>query len=146
MADIKPDKEQEQVINDTSKRSIVIAGPGAGKTRTLMNKAAFMISHGLCNKILLLTFTNNAASEMQSRFADHGIDPEYAKARTINFFYDFVDKLYGQTDKTIIRDAEGIRFLQEGDILTTRELSSGEKQMMLILLTVLLGDHFFRGS
>lgn len=59
---------------------------------------------------------------------------------TINFFYDFVDKLYGQTDKTIIRDAEGIRFLQEGDILTTRELSSGEKQMMLILLTVLLED------
>lgn len=59
---------------------------------------------------------------------------------TINFFYDFVDKLYGQTDKTIIRDAEGIRFLQEGDILTTRQLSSGEKQMMLILLTVLLED------
>ena len=59
---------------------------------------------------------------------------------TINFFYDFVDKLYGQTDKTIIRDAEGIRFMQEGDILTTRQLSSGEKQMMLILLTVLLED------
>ena len=58
----------------------------------------------------------------------------------VNSFFDFVDKLYGQTDKTIIRDAEGIRFLQEGDILTTRELSSGEKQMMLILLTVLLED------
>ena len=58
----------------------------------------------------------------------------------VNSFFDYVDKLYGQTDKTIIRDAEGIRFLQEGDILTTRELSSGEKQMMLILLTVLLED------
>ena len=63
-----------------------------------------------------------------------------ARARTVNSFFDFVDKLYGQTDKTIIRDAEGIRFLQEGDILTTRQLSSGEKQMMLILLTVLLED------
>ena len=59
---------------------------------------------------------------------------------TVNSFFDYVDKLYGQTDKTIIRDAEGIRFLQEGDILTTRQLSSGEKQMMLILLTVLLED------
>ena len=58
----------------------------------------------------------------------------------VQSFYDYVDKLYGQTDKTIIRDAEGIRFLQEGDILTTRQLSSGEKQMMLILLTVLLED------
>ena len=63
-----------------------------------------------------------------------------ARARTVNSFFDYVDKLYGQTDKTIIRDAEGIRFLQEGDILTTRQLSSGEKQMMLILLTVLLED------
>lgn len=58
----------------------------------------------------------------------------------VDSFYDLIDKLYGQTDKTVIRDAEGIRFLQEGDILTTRQLSSGEKQMMLILLTVLLQD------
>ena len=58
----------------------------------------------------------------------------------IEAFYDRIDQLYGQTDKTIIRDADGIRFLQEGDILTTRQLSSGEKQMMLILLTVLLED------
>ena len=58
----------------------------------------------------------------------------------IEAFYDLIDKLYGQTDKTIIRDADGIRFLQEGDILTTHQLSSGEKQMMIILLTVLLED------
>lgn len=58
----------------------------------------------------------------------------------IEAFYDRIDQLYGQTDKTVIRDADGIRFLQEGDILTTRQLSSGEKQMMLILLTVLLED------
>ena len=64
----------------------------------------------------------------------------YKEKANVTSFYDYVDKLYGQTDKTIIRDAEGIRFLQEGDILTTRQLSSGEKQMMLILLTVLLED------
>ena len=59
---------------------------------------------------------------------------------SVQRFYDLIDQLYGQTDKTIIRDADGIRFMQEGDILTTRQLSSGEKQMMLILLTVLLED------
>lgn len=58
----------------------------------------------------------------------------------IQLFYDHVDKLFGQTEKVILRDADGIRLLQEGDILTTRQLSSGEKQMMLILLTVLLED------
>ena len=58
----------------------------------------------------------------------------------MQLFYDHVDKLFGQTEKVILRDADGIRLLQEGDILTTRQLSSGEKQMMLILLTVLLED------
>ena len=63
-----------------------------------------------------------------------------AKAAKVKLFYDHVDKLFGQTEKVILRDADGIRLLQEGDILTTRQLSSGEKQMMLILLTVLLED------
>ena len=55
-------------------------------------------------------------------------------------FYDLVDTLYGTTDKTILRNEREIRLLQEGDILTFHELSSGEKQMLLIMLTVLLQD------
>jgi predicted ATP-dependent endonuclease of OLD family len=53
-------------------------------------------------------------------------------------FYDIVDNLFGATDKVILRSERGIRLMQEGDILTFRQLSSGEKQMLLILLTVLL--------
>ena len=55
-------------------------------------------------------------------------------------FYDIVDNLFSATDKTILRSEEGIRLMQEGDILTFHQLSSGEKQMLLILLTVLLQD------
>lgn len=55
-------------------------------------------------------------------------------------FYDLVDALYGTTDKTILRNEREIRLLQEGDTLTFHELSSGEKQMLLIMLTVLLQD------
>lgn len=55
-------------------------------------------------------------------------------------FYDLADSLYGTTDKTILRNEREIRFLQEGDTLTFHELSSGEKQMLLIMLTVLLQD------
>ena len=53
-------------------------------------------------------------------------------------FYDIVDNLFSATDKVILRTEKGIRLMQEGDILTFRQLSSGEKQMLLILLTVLL--------
>ena len=53
-------------------------------------------------------------------------------------FYDIVDNLFSATDKVILRSEKGIRLMQEGEILTFHQLSSGEKQMLLILLTVLL--------
>lgn len=53
-------------------------------------------------------------------------------------FYDIVDKLFADTSKTIIRTENEIRFRQLGETLTPYQLSSGEKQMMLILLTVLV--------
>ena len=53
-------------------------------------------------------------------------------------FHDLVDKLFADTSKTIIRTENEIRFRQLGETLTPYQLSSGEKQMLLILLTVLV--------
>jgi len=51
--------------------SLVIAGAGAGKTRTLTYRVAFLIEQGIPpENILLLTFTNKAAREMMRRVAD----------------------------------------------------------------------------
>jgi DNA helicase-2/ATP-dependent DNA helicase PcrA len=51
--------------------SLVIAGAGAGKTRTLVYRVAFLLEHGVpADRILLLTFTNKAAQEMMRRVAD----------------------------------------------------------------------------
>ncbi|MCX8109288.1 MAG: ATP-dependent helicase [Verrucomicrobiae bacterium] len=51
--------------------SLVIAGAGAGKTRTLTYRVAFLIEQGIPPKhILLLTFTNKAANEMMHRVAE----------------------------------------------------------------------------
>ena len=44
------------------------------------------------------------------------------------------------TGKTIIRTENEIRFSQIGETLTPYQLSSGEKQMLVILLTVLVED------
>ncbi len=55
-------------------------------------------------------------------------------------FHDIVDKLFADTAKTIIRTENEIRFLQMGEVLTPYQLSSGEKQMLVILLTVLVED------
>src|SRR5499433_559798 len=51
--------------------SLVIAGAGSGKTRTLTYRVAFLLEQGIPpDRILLLTFTNKAAGEMMRRVAD----------------------------------------------------------------------------
>ena len=56
-------------------------------------------------------------------------------------FQDLIDNLFQETGKKIIRKSNEIQFEQDGDILTPYQLSSGEKQMLVILLTVLVQDN-----
>ncbi len=55
-------------------------------------------------------------------------------------FQDIVDDLFKETGKQIIRTENEIRFSQIGETLLPYKLSSGEKQMLAILLTVLVED------
>jgi predicted ATP-binding protein involved in virulence len=56
-------------------------------------------------------------------------------------FQDIVDELFLETGKKIIRTENELRFTQIGEMLLPYQLSSGEKQMLIILLTVLVEDN-----
>ncbi len=56
-------------------------------------------------------------------------------------FQDIIDSLFADTGKKIVRTENEIRFSQIGETLVPYQLSSGEKQMLAILLTVLVEDN-----
>src|SRR5438093_1506804 len=63
--------QQHAAVTAVPGPALVIAGAGAGKTRTLIYRVAFLLEQGIpADRILLLTFTNKAAKEMMRRVAD----------------------------------------------------------------------------
>src|ERR1044072_925984 len=64
-------EQQHAAVTALPGPSLVIAGAGSGKTRTLTYRVAFLIEQGIPpERILLLTFTNKAAREMMRRVND----------------------------------------------------------------------------
>ena len=55
-------------------------------------------------------------------------------------FQDMMDSLFADTGKRLVRSQNDLAFSQLGEQLTPYQLSSGEKQMLVILLTVLIED------
>ncbi len=61
-------KEQYKAATANFGNNLIIASAGTGKTSTIVGRIAYLLQNGvLADKILLLTFTNKAASEMIAR-------------------------------------------------------------------------------
>lgn len=67
---------------------LVIAGPGTGKTRTLVARVMYLLDSGVNpSSILALTFSNKAAEEMRDRIAS--VAPDAALKMWIGTFHAF---------------------------------------------------------
>jgi len=73
---------QQLAAIQSNQNTLIIAGPGTGKTHTIISRTNYWIEQGIApQKFLLLTFTNKAASEMQTR-----LQQPHTTASTIHSF------------------------------------------------------------
>ena len=89
MEAIKQDLNEAQqgaVLNHKGP-ALVIAGAGSGKTRVLTYRIAYLLSMGISpSRILALTFTNKAASEMKERISTL-VAPDLARRLWMGTFH-----------------------------------------------------------
>jgi hypothetical protein len=130
--------EQHTVVGlPVDAQTIVVAGPGTGKTYTLVRRVAELTTgHGLAagSELLVLTFTNAVVDELRVRLGDHR-DAAYVRPSTIDSFAGrIVARLTGEPpgggfDATVARAAELVRDQPEdADIARFRHVIVDEVQ------------------
>ncbi len=116
-------QEQWQAVTAQESAIAVIAGPGTGKTRTLVYRIIYLIEQ--CGvppaHITAVTFTNKAAREMRERLQAHFSDKRTVKKITIGTFHSICLHLLSQRGrKPILLDEFTARALAKEVIQRTK--------------------------
>ena len=88
---MKLNKEQQSAVNSKSDRILCLAGAGAGKTKTFIERISKLVDDGVMpESILALTFTNAAAAEMRERYETKHVGQMTPQFRTFHSFCYYV--------------------------------------------------------
>ncbi|KAL5706249.1 DNA helicase [Ranunculus cassubicifolius] len=83
------DQQKEAACSDISTPLMIVAGPGSGKTSTMVGRVLMLLNEGIDpTNILAMTFTTAAASEMRDRIGSVA-GKEVAKQLMISTFHSF---------------------------------------------------------
>ena len=114
-----------------SQAMTALAGVGAG---SLLDMQLFQLQRKYLD--YQVNIGNRIIEKLQTGDAEAAQQISQKKTR----FQDLVDELFSDTGKKMIRTANELQFTQIGEVLLPYRLSSGEKQILIILLTVLVED------
>ena len=99
-ASIAYNEAQQKAIDAGPGPVLVLAGPGTGKTQTLMGRVTRLMDEGVTpRRILALTFTRRAAQEMRDRLKSlRGADADMPQAGTLHSLcFDYWKHVYSDT-------------------------------------------------
>jgi uncharacterized protein (TIGR00375 family) len=107
----EPNTRQQQAIEAGPGPVLVLAGPGTGKTHTLMGRVKHLLAQGVDPAtMLVVTFTRRAAREIKSRLALVDASGQKVRADTLHAMaFDFWSKRLGEPP--VLLSEEGARSL-----------------------------------
>jgi DNA helicase-2/ATP-dependent DNA helicase PcrA len=84
-------KKQQEAVSHVQGPSVILAGAGSGKTRVLIHKVLNLVQnqHIYPSKIVMITFTNKAASEMKERIETYNDELGTIKLGFVGTFHSF---------------------------------------------------------
>jgi len=111
-------ESQKEAITYDKGPLLVLAGPGAGKTKVLTTRIAYILNKtkGEKFKILALTFTNKAAKEMRKRVED--LVGEEVKRTYIGTFHSFCHELLRSYGEYIDLNSDFMIYDNHDDLIT----------------------------
>lgn len=142
--EIKPNKKQLECIDNIDGKYLVLAGPGTGKTFTIIQRIKSMIEKGIkADKILCLTFTDAAANEMKVRLEKEldklSVDVDIFTYHSFccNLIDEFPEEFELPHNYKIISDAVSRAFIKECiDEINPKEFRTGKNDPYYYIDTI----------
>lgn len=97
-----PTANQKKAIETVQGPVLITAGPGTGKTYTIVERILYLIKNkfALPNEILVITFTQKAAKELltrvSNRFREEGLNKINLEEMYISTFHSFCERLISE--------------------------------------------------
>jgi DNA helicase-2/ATP-dependent DNA helicase PcrA len=128
--------EQAAAVTHGEGPQVIYAGPGSGKTQMLITRAVYLLARGLAspNQIVVVTFTNNAASECMVRIQDR-LGPGAISGMSISTFHALCSRIlrhhapaFGRSDNFTIYDQREVRTVVDY-VIADKERTGVQEQL-----------------